>query len=121
MVRQLAEIIEGVFVHDGENRVAAGSEDAAEFHEPGVDQMEEVGENGDAIDEGKVVVGKSEGRIGGAGHEPERRREIFLAPGDVIGGLIDAPEFSAASFILKMTQDTGGGAAPFERRAGELV
>src|SRR5947208_842516 len=120
MIGKLAEIIEGMFVHDGENCVAAGGEDAAKFHQPGVNQMEEMRENGDAIDEGKMVVWKSKVRIGGAVHELERRREILLAPGDVIGGLINAPEFGTSGFTLKMAQDAGGGAAPFERWSSEI-
>src|SRR5438094_5059809 len=103
-----AQIVPGIFGEHRKQRMAARSQDPPKLHEPRINQMKDVGEDGDPVNEMELAVLKREVQISGAGYKLERRRQVPLGPADQIGVLIDPPKFALPCVLDKVTQHATG-------------
>src|SRR4051812_47883552 len=110
----LSEVIPRVLVVHGEKGPSSRYENAAELHQPSVDEMDDVRKNRDTKDEVEGVVFEGQMWIRGAGHEPKRWRQVSFGPIDMGTIHVDSPEVGVTCFVGEVPEHPAACTPPFQ-------
>jgi hypothetical protein len=101
--------LDGVLVVNGEIDVSTRTQDAQQLKEPPVCEVTDVREDGVAVDEIEVVLGKRQMGYRRGREKAKRLAEVLLGPRDSLRVDVDSPQLGVVSLV-------GRSGASFPRR-----
>src|SRR5262249_30983708 len=106
--------VDRVIVVDRRVEAATGAKDSSELEEPGILQITDVREDRASGNQPERIILKRKMRVGRCGGEPERRAEMILAPENMLGADVGAPDLMLLGHALEATGHPPRGTAEIE-------